>query len=191
MIPQVYITGQITDVTEHEIIASLRQYRDSPTLLVSIDSDGGHVSSTLAIVDAMLSIQRNSTIVATYAAKKAYSGASLVLAAGSRGYRCVTERTGIIVHEPQPVEILITAYPGSHRHSEAHRALENELFLREHEWERAADFYEQFTRMSIQSLLVGHRELGIIGASGKETGLFDKIVQDIQEVYGILERLVR
>lgn len=62
-----------------------------------INSHGGTVDDTLAIYDTM---QFLSADVATYCIGRAYSGASLVLAAGTPGKRFMLPHAKLMIHQP-------------------------------------------------------------------------------------------
>ncbi|MCA9281772.1 MAG: ATP-dependent Clp protease proteolytic subunit [Phycisphaerales bacterium] len=62
-----------------------------------INSPGGAVDDTLAIYDTMRSLGSK---VATYCIGRAYSGASLLLAAGEKGKRYMLPHAKVMIHQP-------------------------------------------------------------------------------------------
>lgn len=62
-----------------------------------INSPGGVVDDTLAIYDTMRFL---SSKVATYCIGRAYSGASLLLAAGEQGKRFILPNAKVMIHQP-------------------------------------------------------------------------------------------
>jgi ATP-dependent Clp protease, protease subunit len=112
----IFLGGQIEDTMANLIIAQLLFLQsEDPKKEISlyINSPGGSVTSTLAIVDTMKFIKPN---VATYCVGLAASGAALVLSAGEKGKRFVLPNAEIMIHQPllsglegQATDIAITA----------------------------------------------------------------------------------
>lgn len=62
-----------------------------------VNSHGGTVDDTLAVYDTM---QFLSAKVATYCIGRAYSGASIIVAAGTKGHRYMLPHAKIMIHQP-------------------------------------------------------------------------------------------
>lgn len=62
-----------------------------------INSHGGTVDDTLAIYDTMQFLNAK---VATYCIGRAYSGASIILAAGTKGHRFILPHAKVMIHQP-------------------------------------------------------------------------------------------
>ena len=96
----IFLGGPIDDHTANIIIAQLLflQSEDSKKdINLYINSPGGSVTSTLAIVDTMNHIKNN---VSTTCVGIAASGAALVLSAGTKGKRYALPNSEIMIHQP-------------------------------------------------------------------------------------------
>ena len=62
-----------------------------------VNSPGGAVDDTLAIYDAMRFLSSN---VATYCLGRAFSGAALLLASGTKGKRYILPHAKVMIHQP-------------------------------------------------------------------------------------------
>ncbi|OHB15221.1 MAG: ATP-dependent Clp protease proteolytic subunit [Candidatus Zambryskibacteria bacterium RIFOXYC1_FULL_39_10] len=111
----IFLGGQIEDTMANLIIAQLLflQSEDSKKdISLYINSPGGSVTSTLAIVDTMKFIKPD---VSTYCVGIAASGAALVLSAGTKGKRFILKNAEVMIHQPiggaegQATDIAITA----------------------------------------------------------------------------------
>ena len=111
----IFLGGPIEDTMANLIIAQLLflQNEDSKKeISLYINSPGGSVTSTLAIVDTMKFIKPD---VATYCVGIAASGAALVLSAGAKNKRFILKNAEVMIHQPmggaegQATDIAITA----------------------------------------------------------------------------------
>jgi ATP-dependent Clp protease protease subunit len=111
----IFLGGQIDDDTANIVIAQLLFLQsEDPKKEISfyINSPGGSVTSTLAILDTMNHIKNK---VATYCVGLAASGAAILLSAGEKGKRYVLPNAEIMIHQPmggaqgQATDIEITA----------------------------------------------------------------------------------
>lgn len=111
----IFLGGPIEDTMANLIIAQLLflQTEDSKKdISLYINSPGGSVTSTLAIVDTMKFIKPD---VATYCVGIAASGAAMVLSAGTKGKRYILKNAEVMIHQPmggaegQATDIAITA----------------------------------------------------------------------------------
>lgn len=111
----IFLGGQIEDTMANLIIAQLLflQSEDSKKeISLYINSPGGSVTSTLAIVDTMKFIKPD---VSTFCVGIAASGAALVLSAGTKGKRFILKNAEVMIHQPmgstegQATDIAITA----------------------------------------------------------------------------------
>lgn len=111
----IFLGGQIEDTMANLIIAQLLflQSEDSKKeISLYINSPGGSVTSTLAIVDTMKFIKPD---VSTFCVGIAASGAALVLSAGAKGRRFILKNAEVMIHQPiggaegQATDIAITA----------------------------------------------------------------------------------
>jgi ATP-dependent Clp protease protease subunit len=96
----IFLGGPIDDHTANLIIAQLLflQSEDSKKEInMYINSPGGSVTSTLAIVDTMQHIKND---ISTVCVGIAASGAALVLAAGTKGKRLALPTSEVMIHQP-------------------------------------------------------------------------------------------
>ncbi|MDE1875197.1 MAG: ATP-dependent Clp protease proteolytic subunit, partial [Patescibacteria group bacterium] len=111
----IFLSGPIDDAVANTVIAQLLflQSEDSKKeISLYVNSPGGSVTSTLAIVDTMNFIKND---VATYCVGMAASGAAVVLSAGKKGKRFILKNAEVMIHQPlggvegQATDIAITA----------------------------------------------------------------------------------
>ena len=111
----IFLSGVIDDHTANLIIAQLLflQSEDpKKEVNIYINSPGGSVTSTLAIIDTMNHIKND---VATTCVGIAASGAAMVLSAGKKGKRYILPNAEVMIHQPlggvegQATDIAITA----------------------------------------------------------------------------------
>ncbi len=96
----IFLGGPIDDHVANIIIAQLLflQSEDSKKeISLYINSPGGSVTATLAIVDTMNHIKND---VSTVCVGIAASGAALVLSAGKKGKRFVLPNSEVMIHQP-------------------------------------------------------------------------------------------
>ena len=111
----VFLAGPIDDHTANIIIAQLLflESEDSKKdIFLYVNSPGGSVTSTLAIVDTMNHVRPD---VSTFCVGLAASGAAIVLSAGKKGKRYMLPNAEVMIHQPlggvegQATDIAITA----------------------------------------------------------------------------------
>lgn len=111
----IFLGGQIEDTMANLIIAQLLflQSEDpKKDISIYINSPGGSVTSTLAIIDTMNFIKPD---VSTVCVGIAASGAAMVLSAGKKGKRFILPNAEVMIHQPmggaegQATDIGITA----------------------------------------------------------------------------------
>lgn len=111
----IFLGGQIEDTMANLIIAQLLflQAEDpKKDISIYINSPGGSVTSTLAIIDTMKFVKPD---IAVYCVGIAASGAALVLSSGTKGKRYILKNAEVMIHQPlggaegQATDIAITA----------------------------------------------------------------------------------
>jgi len=111
----IFLGGPIMDESANLIIAQLLFLQsEDPKRDISlyINSPGGSVTATLAMVDTMNFIKPD---VATYCVGMAASGAAILLSAGAKGKRYALPNAEVMIHQPhggaegQASDIAITA----------------------------------------------------------------------------------
>jgi len=111
----IFLAGPIDDHTANLVIAQLLflQSEDpKKEINIYINSPGGSVTSTLAIIDTMNHVKND---VATTCVGIAASGAAMVLSAGKKGKRYILPNAEVMIHQPlggvegQATDIAITA----------------------------------------------------------------------------------
>lgn len=112
----IFLGGPIEDNMANLIVAQLLflQAEDAKKdISIYVNSPGGSISSTLAIIDAMNHVKPD---VSTVCIGIAASGGALVLSAGAKGKRFALPNAEIMIHQPlmhgvegQATDIAITA----------------------------------------------------------------------------------
>jgi len=111
----IFLAGPIDDHTANIVIAQLLflESEDSKKdIFFYINSPGGSVTSTLAIVDTINHIRPD---VATFCVGLAASGAAIILSSGKKGKRYILPNAEVMIHQPlggvegQATDIAITA----------------------------------------------------------------------------------
>jgi ATP-dependent Clp protease protease subunit len=97
---QVFLWGEIDHDLAYDIvneISFLKQISKAP-IIISINSDGGDLDATFAIIDEILGVQYEGINVYTIAAGPAYSGGAGILAMGTKGLRFVRPNQTVMLH---------------------------------------------------------------------------------------------
>jgi len=111
----VFLAGPIDDNVANIVIAQLLflESEDSKKdISLYINSPGGSVTSTLAIVDTMNHVRPD---ISTFCVGIAASGAAIILSSGKKGKRFILPNAEIMIHQPlggvegQATDIAITA----------------------------------------------------------------------------------
>ena len=111
----IFLGGAIDDHMANIVIAQLLFLEhEDPTkeIKLYINSPGGSVTSTMAIVDTMNHIRPD---VATFCVGLAASGGAIVLSAGKKGKRFILPNAEVMIHQPlggvegQATDIAISA----------------------------------------------------------------------------------
>ena len=96
----VFLAGPIDDHTANIIIAQLLflESEDSKKdIYLYVNSPGGSVTSTMAIVDTMNHVRPD---VSTFCVGLAASGAAIILSAGKKGKRFILPNAEVMIHQP-------------------------------------------------------------------------------------------
>jgi len=96
----IFIGGPIEDDTANLVIAQLlflQNENADANISIYINSPGGVITSGMAIYDTM---QFVGCPVATYCLGQAASMAAVLLAAGTKGRRCVLPNSRLMIHQP-------------------------------------------------------------------------------------------
>jgi len=111
----IFLGGPVDDHTANIIIAQLLflESEDSKKdIFLYINSPGGSVTSTMAIVDTMNHVRPD---IATFCVGLAASGGAIILSAGKAGKRYILPNAEVMIHQPmggvegQATDIAITA----------------------------------------------------------------------------------
>lgn len=111
----IFLAGPIDDHTANIVIAQLLflESEDSKKdIFLYVNSPGGSVTATMAIVDTMNHVRPD---VATFCVGMAASGGAIVLSAGKQGKRFILPNAEVMIHQPlggvegQATDIAITA----------------------------------------------------------------------------------
>ena len=96
----VFLIGEINYATASRVMMQmlyLENQKKGQDINLYVNSHGGTVDDTLAIYDTM---QFLSSDVATYCIGRAYSGGSVILAAGTPGKRHILPHAKVMIHQP-------------------------------------------------------------------------------------------
>ncbi|MFA6554408.1 MAG: ATP-dependent Clp protease proteolytic subunit [Candidatus Paceibacterota bacterium] len=96
----IFLGGPIDDHTANLVIAQLLFLQsEDPKKEISlyVNSPGGSVTATLAIIDTMQHIKND---ISTVCVGLAASGAALVLSAGTKGKRIALPNSEVMIHQP-------------------------------------------------------------------------------------------
>jgi len=96
----VFLIGEINYSSASRVMMQmlyLENQKKGQDINLYINSHGGTVDDTLAIYDTMRFLSAD---VATYCIGRAYSGGSLVLAAGTKGKRYILPHAKVMIHQP-------------------------------------------------------------------------------------------
>lgn len=96
----IFLGGPIDDHTANLVIAQLLFLQsEDPKKEISlyVNSPGGSVTATLAIIDTMQHIKND---ISTVCVGLAASGAALVLSAGTKGKRVALPNSEVMIHQP-------------------------------------------------------------------------------------------
>ncbi|MFW5853477.1 MAG: ATP-dependent Clp endopeptidase proteolytic subunit ClpP [Patescibacteria group bacterium] len=111
----IFLGGPITDDTANIVIAQLlflESENQTKDIKIYINSPGGSVTATMAILDTMNYVKPD---VSTICVGLAASGGAIILSAGAKGKRMALPNSEIMIHQPlggtegQASDIAITA----------------------------------------------------------------------------------
>jgi len=111
----IFLGGPIDDHTANIVIAQLLFLESEDAkkdVYLYINSPGGSVTSTMAIVDTMNHVRPD---IATFCVGLAASGGAIILSAGKHGKRFILPNAEVMIHQPmggiegQATDIAITA----------------------------------------------------------------------------------
>ena len=111
----IFLAGPVDDDTANIVIAQLLFLESEDVkkdIFLYINSPGGSVTSTLAIVDTINHVRPD---VSTFCIGIAASGAAIILSTGKKGKRYILPNAEIMIHQPlggvegQATDIAITA----------------------------------------------------------------------------------
>ena len=111
----IFLGGPIDDHTANIVIAQLLFLESEDAkkdIFLYVNSPGGSVTSTMAIVDTMNHVRPD---VATFCVGLAASGGAIILSAGKKGKRHILPNAEVMIHQPlggvegQASDIAITA----------------------------------------------------------------------------------
>lgn len=111
----IFLGGPIDDAVANTVIAQmlfLQSEDPKKEISLYINSPGGSVTATLAMIDTMNFVKND---VATYCIGVAASGGAWVLSAGKKGKRFILPNAEVMIHQPlggadgQATDIAITA----------------------------------------------------------------------------------
>ncbi len=96
--PKIILVRKFSEIALEEFTKDflLAESSGQEIIPIQIDSQGGGVDSLLGMLDV---IERSKKTICTFTNTKAYSCGSLLLAAGTPGYRFASKNSFVLVHE--------------------------------------------------------------------------------------------
>ncbi|MFG0330662.1 MAG: ClpP family protease [Phycisphaerales bacterium] len=162
----VFLIGEINYASASRVMMQmlyLENQKKGQDINLYINSHGGTVDDTLAIYDTM---QFLSADVATYCIGRAYSGASIVLAAGTPGKRFMLPHAKVMIHQPlggvggQAEDVRI----------QAEQIIKSKRTL--------AEIISQHTGQSVEQVIAdSERDKYFSAAEAKSYGLVDEVLE--------------
>lgn len=166
---KIFLTEDIDAATAAATIKTMMYLAESGTpIKMYIDSCGGEVRSGLAIIDAM-NILSKKVDIDVICVGKAYSMASLILAAGTKGHRYIMPHGEVMVHEP-----LVMNGAGGSASSVRNKA-DSLLSIRD----KISDMMSQYTGLPTKKINSIMRANTFMDAEKAiELGLVDKVITE-------------
>lgn len=95
-----FLNGNVgEDTILEDLNKILTEYPDTEKIEIMIDSVGGSLERAYNIVDFLENLKEKGVLVKTVVTGRAYSCASLITAAGSKGHRYLGQNAGVMVHK--------------------------------------------------------------------------------------------
>lgn len=166
---KIFLTEDIDAATAAATIKTMMYLAESGTpIKMYIDCCGGEVRSGLAIIDAM-NILSKKVDIDVICVGKAYSMASLILAAGTKGHRYIMPHGEVMVHEP-----LVMNGTGGSASSVRNKA-DSLLSIRD----KISDMMSQYTGLPTKKINSIMRANTFMDAEKAiELGLVDKVITE-------------
>ena len=166
---KIFLTEDINSETASATIKTMIYLSENGIpIKLYIDSCGGEMHSGLAIIDAM-NILSKKVEIEVICIGKAYSMASLILAAGTKGHRYIMPHGEVMVHEP-----LVMNGAGGSASSVRNKA-DSLLSIRD----KISDMMSQYTGLPTKKINSIMRANTFMDAEKAiELGLVDKIITE-------------
>ena len=166
---KIFLTEDIDAASAAATIKTMMYLAESGTpIKMYIDCCGGEVRSGLAIIDAM-NILSKKVDIDVICVGKAYSMASLILAAGTKGHRYIMPHGEVMVHEP-----LVMNGTGGSASSVRNKA-DSLLSIRD----KISDMMSQYTGLPTKKINSIMRANTFMDAEKAiELGLVDKVITE-------------
>jgi len=95
-----FLNGNVgEDTILEDLNKILTEYPDTQKIEIMIDSVGGSLERAYNIVDFFENLKEKGVLIKTVVTGKAYSCASLITAAGTKGHRYLGQNAGVMVHK--------------------------------------------------------------------------------------------
>ena len=167
---KIFITDDIDAMTASAVIKAMMYLAENNTpITLYIDCCGGEVRSGLAIIDTMelLSKKVEINVVCT---GKAYSMASLILAAGTKGHRYIMPHGEVMVHEP----LVMSGAAGSA--SLVRNQADSLIAIRD----KMSEMLSAYTGLSTEEINeIMHANTYMDANAAIKTGIVDKITEEL------------
>jgi len=162
----VFLVGEINHASAARVMMQmlyLENQKRGQDISFYINSPGGAVDDTLAVYDTM---QFLSSDVATYCIGRAYSGAAMLLAAGTAGKRFALPHAKVMIHQP---------YGGITGATEDIRIQAEQIIRAKSELN---NIFARHTNQPLEKVQKdSERDLYFAAAEAKEYGLVDEVLE--------------
>ena len=130
----IHVRGMITPETSYFVNRMFTKLRQIDLLrgvgypiTISLNTEGGFLSSTFSIISKMREFQKMGYIIKTTTTDIAMSCGALILMCGTKGYRSAQEFSEIMYHQPSTVSLFKQTYEDSLRDTEEFGKLWNKI----------------------------------------------------------------
>ncbi len=167
---KIFLTDDIDAEVASSVIKTMMVLADDNTpITLYIDCCGGEVRSGLAIIDVMNMLSKK-TEINVVCMGKAYSMASLILAAGTKGHRYIMPHGEVMVHEP----LVMNGAAGSA--SSVRNQADSLIAIRD----KMSEMLSAYTGLSTEEINeIMHANTYMDAEEAIKTGMVDKIIEEL------------
>ncbi len=167
---KIFLTEDIDAENASSVIKAMMVLADDNTpITLYIDSCGGEIRSGLSIIDAMEMLSKKVDINVVCMGK-AYSMASLILAAGTKGHRYIMPHGEVMMHEP----LVVNGAAGSA--SSVRNQADSLIAIRD----KMSEMLSAYTGLSTEEInAIMHANTYMDANEAIKTGMVDMIIKEL------------